>query len=924
MKQWKKSAFVMLLGAMLFLSAGAMADLDALVERLPAQSAAESAEICEAVLAQGSDALDTLCGQLVANDGAKDVKIRFATSGLTKYLSLPNASAAHRAQWVAALTKSLQSDQEPQVKIFLLRQLQWVGDDACLAAVADCIAEKALYDAAIRVLTEIGTPAATGMLLQQLQKVEGPVLARTVQALGELRCAQAANTYRKLAIDAVPEIRDAALFAIAQTGIANADALFEQAIEADTRCARARAVSLYLQYAERLAEIGEKEAAKSICQKLMSFPTEQIDSNVQCAALGVLVKVTGKNAIPTLLDVMDSDDSELRGAALLLSDQFPDRGVTKEWVKKSESVSPAVRAEILCMLGRRDNSQAKDALLDALESDDQEIRIAAAQNITRYGEKRPLKPLLSMLLNAKDTNERKTAQDALLRVPDNKKVVRTLARALPKASSQAKKALLEILAARRAESAKAVVFEQTQDDALLVRIAALDACSVLASSEDLPRLVELLLAADKDKEVDAAHQAVVAVAKRIEREDKQSSDVRAALYNAAMPQRERLHRVLIDIDDQKAQQTVAKEAQNEDPAIAESACRALADWQSPTVVEELIALLQQAEAGDLRQTMLEGCLRLVRKYPIATENKLWAYKELMALAVSDAEKELILSDLGDMRKPDSAVLAATYLQDESIKEAAAKAVVHIVCPQDKDDKGRRCGKSIGALKQALPYLSDSQLRKEAEDHIAAVGDVEIPPAPQAMNEEGFVPLFNGLDLTGWDGDMRRHEVEFGTLICRKGAQKNLYTTKDYANFVLRFEFKLTPGANNGLGIRVPFMQHAASEGMEIQVLDNTADQYKTLEVYQYHGSIYGVAPAKRGFLKPVGEWNSEEILADGRHIKVTLNGEVINDVDLNEFIENGAPDGKPHPGLRRDDGRICFCKHDSLVCFRNIRIKELP
>ena len=112
--------------------------------------------------------------------------------------------------------------------------------------------------------------------------------------------------------------------------------------------------------------------------------------------------------------------------------------------------------------------------------------------------------------------------------------------------------------------------------------------------------------------------------------------------------------------------------------------------------------------------------------------------------------------------------------------------------------------------------------------------------------------------------------------------------------------------------------------MEIQVLDNTADKYKTLEVYQYHGSIYGVAPAKRGFLKPVGEWNSEEILVDGRHIKVTLNGEVINDVDLNEFIENGAPDGKPHPGLQRDDGRICFCKHDSLVYFRNIRIKELP
>src|SRR5699024_10028711 len=112
--------------------------------------------------------------------------------------------------------------------------------------------------------------------------------------------------------------------------------------------------------------------------------------------------------------------------------------------------------------------------------------------------------------------------------------------------------------------------------------------------------------------------------------------------------------------------------------------------------------------------------------------------------------------------------------------------------------------------------------------------------------------------------------------------------KEYDNFVLRFEFKLTPGANNGIGIRAPLEGDAAYEGMEIQVLDNTADVYKNLHKYQYHGSVYGVIPAKRGFLKPIGEWNTEEIRAEGNKIKVTLNGTTIVDGDISDAIKNGT------------------------------------
>jgi len=187
----------------------------------------------------------------------------------------------------------------------------------------------------------------------------------------------------------------------------------------------------------------------------------------------------------------------------------------------------------------------------------------------------------------------------------------------------------------------------------------------------------------------------------------------------------------------------------------------------------------------------------------------------------------------------------------------------------------------------------------------------------AAEDEGFTSIFDGKTLEGWMGSVDGYAVENGAIVCKPNG-RNLYTKKEYSNFVLRFEFKLTPGANNGIGLRAPTEGDPAYVGMESQVLDDTADQYKGLKEYQFHGSVYGVAAAKRGHLKPVGEWNVEEIVCDGKHVKVTLNGVVIVDADVIKPI-----DGQNHPGLSRDKGHIAFCGHGAHVEFRNLRVKEL-
>ncbi len=165
----------------------------------------------------------------------------------------------------------------------------------------------------------------------------------------------------------------------------------------------------------------------------------------------------------------------------------------------------------------------------------------------------------------------------------------------------------------------------------------------------------------------------------------------------------------------------------------------------------------------------------------------------------------------------------------------------------------------------------------------------------------------------------------GELRSKPGVGGNLLTVGEYDDFVLQFEFRLTPGANNGLAIRMPPKGNAAFVGIELQILDDGHEKYRGIEPWQAHGSIYGVVAAERGTcLKPAGEWNVEEVTVQGTRVKVVVNGKTIVDADTAPF-RDGRPtlDGKPHPGLARTKGHIGFAGHNDEVHFRNIRLKPL-
>jgi hypothetical protein len=233
----------------------------------------------------------------------------------------------------------------------------------------------------------------------------------------------------------------------------------------------------------------------------------------------------------------------------------------------------------------------------------------------------------------------------------------------------------------------------------------------------------------------------------------------------------------------------------------------------------------------------------------------------------------------------------------------------------------------------LPLFAKEQIELQAHGTFVSYRNIylrELPPTePYKLNEqeikEGFSLLFDGTNINEWTGNKAGYLMQEGALVVspENGSGGNLYTNEEYSDFIYRFDFQLTPGANNGIGIHAPLEGDAAFLGMEVQVLDSEHPKYAEIQPYQYHGSIYGVMAAKRGYLKPTGEWNDEEIMVKGTKIKVTLNGNVIIDGDYALASKNGTIDHKEHPGLLNKTGHIGFLGHGDIVRYKNMRIKRI-
>ncbi|MBO4802657.1 MAG: DUF1080 domain-containing protein [Bacteroidaceae bacterium] len=593
-----------------------------------------------------------------------------------------------------------------------------------------------------------------------------------------------------------------------------------------------------------------------------------------------------------LLKTLKSPDRQLRNTALELGGVLS--GFPAEVCKTFSKLPSAAQADVLRWLGNNHDSANLATVLKAIPSSDTELATAAIEAAGKIGGTEALTALIGQLSGSNG--------DAALA-------------ALTTFNGSINDGVLSALKTQGANIAPALIG--------------------LAGQRHITAAYEPLTALLANDQLHAiAAQSLAAIVTEGNFTD---------LLNRFKPYPDNYYSLLAQRAGKEDIAEIVKAAQG---ANKQEAIAALLKVGSSEAITPLMSLAATDAAN--RDALLGRALTLIKGTGQANLSKYQLYKQALDMKPSAATVNSYLAALGTLNNEPALNLAAQYMDMKANDLAAAHAVADLIEKNEPMQRGANVREMLLKAQNVFKSHTEDADAGYAVDQINTILPkiIDDPNAITAKvtklsaeeEKEGFELLFDGTNLDKWTGAKNTYVPIDGAIYvsAQYGSEGNLYTTKKYSDFVFRFEFCFVrPGINNGVGIRTSEGVDAAYEGMEIQILDHDDPIYKGLREYQVHGSVYGIIPAKRYKHKPLGTWNYEEIRAEGDHITVTLNGEVLVDGNIREACQghNMAPEGEKqnpftvdhqsHPGLFNKDGLICFCGHGEGLKLRNIRVLDL-
>ena len=586
--------------------------------------------------------------------------------------------------------------------------------------------------------------------------------------------------------------------------------------------------------------------------------------------------------------------------------------------KKYKSLSEEAKSDVLYWLGDNKVASQKTLLANAITQGGKPAK-AAIEALGKIGGADAEKILIEQLGG---TNNAETFR-ALCSFPDKLNLLEPLKSAV----GDKKLSLLKLASARRYTDAAKDIFALTQDKTY--GEAALDALTGVATP-NLSIPIMGALATTQDTQNISKWQKAASASLQTLSVDDQYKEIAQFVNQPSMPNKERLYSLLA--------------ATGTDAAIADlekigdaAAIEALGKADNYKAAKPLLAA---AKKGDTKALM--NYVRLVSNKEKNLDSRSAKLSEAYTLAKTTADKKSIIEKLGQTPTRNAFLLVSKQLDDKELGYTAATATKDIITKTTEDIEYDVAKSSLEKCINIFKSTGDADDGYAVDALRQKLSEMKPAPVYVLSDEEkkqGFELLFDGTNLDNFVGNKVGYVPINGCInvTANYGNESNLYTKKEYRDFIFRFEFCfLRPGVNNGVGIRTPMGVDAAYYGMcESQILDHDDPIYAGLREYQVHGSVYGVIPAKRIKHKPLGEWSEEEIRVQGNHITVTVNGEVIVDGDIKEACKghNVAPDGsennpytvdhRNHPGMFNKTGHIGFLGHGAGLKFRAVRVLDL-
>ncbi|HOD80639.1 MAG TPA: HEAT repeat domain-containing protein [Phycisphaerae bacterium] len=712
---------VMFLGGSAF-----AADALELAGKLPMESMADSQAVLGEIVKLGPAGIQALCQKLAA-PGEGDVKAEFALNGLALHVIRPGAEAERKVV-VAGLMAALQAEQRADVKPLLIQLLQACGKDEAVPALAAHLGQgPVLCDHAARALAGIATPAAIDALLKALPASKAACRSSVLNALGELARAGKLKALPKDAEavviadagEADLKIHQPAWRLLAQAGsLDGAAGTLAKAAANPNANEAAVGTAEYLVFVRRLGA-ADKAKAAAICRELLA--ARRAPGN-KAAAASALVDILAAEANADLLALADNPSLDIRTSALMLAAGLKGQAVTAAWAEKLAKASPAVRADIAWMLGKRGDAAAAPALAAALKSDDPALQAASIDALGRLAPQsdQAVAALIDALGNA-DKNVATHAQAVLARTA-GESISKALAQAAGKAQGPAKAALIEILTARRSPETVKLVLEAAQDGSAATKAAAVKAMGELGDFSVAPKLVDLLMRTQDAGEQEAIQKSLVMVANRSPDPQQRAQSVLAVLDQADPAKKAILLRALGRVGGDKALAAVVAEAKKDASDVQDAAVRALVDWPDATAVPALTDLAKTAPKPAQQVLAVRGLTRIASAVAAQDAAKaVEVFAAALSVAPRDDDKRAILSALGNVKTPQALKLAASLVKDQTVSGEAAQAVAAIALPNPKKrgDKGLRGADVAQALRLAAEVCKDKALKDKMLKHAAA-------------------------------------------------------------------------------------------------------------------------------------------------------------------------------------------------------------
>jgi HEAT repeat protein len=894
-----------------------------LLARLPANDNQLSVKLMNDMLSLGEQGVKQICDQVIPAGTGDDTKARFAIENFSRFLSKLNSD--NRKNWEKICIGYALSREDNGVKDFFMKQLQIIGGDASIDALKGYLTAKDLCEPALAVILAAKGSNTESVLAESLKNKDLACPAAVLNALASIKSKIAVNEYIIWSATQDVNTRASALNALAVSGAPEAlEVLSKAALDVQYRWEHTGATKSLLNYADVVGTYGDLKTMDKICKLVISKCNDNISIQNKSAALGIYTAHHGIDAMPLILKAAAHQNKIYRTAAMRYSLDIPGSEVVSRWTAYYKKAIPAAKPEIITMLGVRGDELAAPLVNSALSDIDVNVRKEAAEAIVKLSGSESMNALINYMLVSSGDEDQEAAKQALMTITNNDNIKYILP-VLKEGSPAAKKTAIEILAWNKDNKYFSEIFQLTASQEEPVRTAAFKALPSLAGEGNQKELIDLLSKTDNEGYVGNLQDAIASAANQVKDPEKRSDLlINAMKQNNNASLSSKIIPILAKTGGKNALAAVMHEFENGNADMRDISFKSLTNWGDYSAAEPLFQIVASRNKT-FEAPAFEGYIRRVKAADITDENKYLALRKIIPFAVSTDRKNDVLTEMGNLKTYQTLFFVGSFLDDPAKASAAAKASMYIALPTVNSQTGL-----YGEMVRQILEKAAQKLTGQESDYDREMLNKYLASMPA---DEGFKPMFNGKDLSGWHGlvenpvarakmkpaELAKKQAEADKkvplnwsvkdgCILFNGKGDNLCSIKEYSDFEMLVDWKITKEGDSGIYLRgTPQVQiwdtSRTDVGAQVGsggLYNNQVNESKPLMVAD----------------NPVGEWNTFRILMIGEKVSVWLNGMlVVDNVTMDNYWDRSIP--------IFPSGPIELQAHGTDLAFRDIYVREI-